>query len=168
MPKKLDSFFLMDNTINLMKSLLDDTKRTGLEHGFDLCVNQRERILKAENFCVGDKCEVRRPQECKKGEILAGGFHTHPSPFTSRPSLDDLRIGLQLGIECIGTIKDNSIKCYVKKEKIPFREESNVIQKIDKLIKKRDEKTLTQEDFKEFMRLEDNLKKKCFKTINVQ
>lgn len=168
MPKKLDSFFLMDNTINLMKGLLDDTKRTGLEHGFDLCINPRERILKAENFCVGTKCEVPSPKECKKGEILVGGFHTHPPPFSPRPSLDDLKIGLQLGIECIATVKDNSIKCYVKKEDISFKKESETISEMDKLIKKRDEKTLTKEDFKRFMKLEDNIKNKCFRTINIQ
>lgn len=167
MPKKLDSFFLMDNTINLMKSLLDNTKRTGLEHGFDLCSNQRERILKAENFCVGDRCGVSNIQRCKKGDILVGGYHTHPSPFTERPSLEDLRLNLQFGIGCIGTVKDNSIKCYVKKGHISFKEELDVIQKMDKLIDKREKNVLTQEDFKEFMKLEDSTKKKYFDIINI-
>lgn len=164
---KLDSFFLFDNTVNLMKSLLDDTKRTGSEHAFDLCINERERIIKAENFCVGNKCEVQPYQECKKGEILVGGFHTHALPFTSRPSLDDLKLGLQFGIQCIATVKDSSIKCYVKKEDIPFRKDSELIVEIDGLIKKRDEKSLTAKDFKRYMKLEDNVKKKCFRTIDI-
>lgn len=42
MVKKLNSLFLMDNTINLMKSLLEDSKKDGREHGFDLCLGQRE------------------------------------------------------------------------------------------------------------------------------
>ena len=167
MPKKLDSFFLFDNTINLMKSVLDDTRRTGLEHAFDLCINKRERILKAENFCVGERCEVHPLQECKKEEILVGGFHTHPSPFSSRPSLDDLGTGLQFGIECIATVKDNSIKCYVKKENIPFREESEAMTRINEFTKKRDEKSLTKDDFKKYMKLEDSIKNKYFHTINI-
>ena len=167
MSKKLDSFFLFDNTINLMKSVLDDTKRTGLEHAFDLCINERERILKAENFCIGERCEVRPFQECKKGEVLVGGFHTHPSPFSPRPSLDDLSTGLQFGIECIATVKENSIKCYVKKENIPFREESVVMTKINDFVKKRDEKSLTKEDFRKYMKLEDSIKNKCFHTISI-
>lgn len=45
MTTKLNSFILKDETINLMKDLLERTSETGLEHGFDLCLNPKTRKL---------------------------------------------------------------------------------------------------------------------------
>lgn len=162
MTKKLNSYFLMDNTINLMKSLLDDSKKKSIEHGFDLCVGKRERILKAENPCIGDKCQVELLGRCKENENLVGCYHTHPPPFSSRPSLDDLSIGLNYGINCIGTAKEDNIICYVKKDDISFQQMRNLKVKISKLISKQENRSLTYEDIKEIENLENNVKKDYF------
>lgn len=87
----------------------------------------------SRNTCIGTNCDVSRKAECKREEICKGGYHTHPSD--SEPSMNDLVGGLARGIECIGGVKDNKIKCYVKK-KIPEKEESIVIEEAIKLIKK--------------------------------
>lgn len=167
--KKLNSFFLMDNTINIMKSLLDDSKRTGKEHGFDLCVGQRDRVLKAENPCKGDACGVDVLGNCKKGESLVGAYHTHPIPFSSRPSIQDLHIGLIYGINCIGTVKDNDITCYVKKDdSIPFKDELKIRGRISVLNKKQEERSLTSEDVEEMCKIEYKVREKCFHKFKIK
>lgn len=167
MPKKLDSLFLMDNTINVMKSLMDDSKRTGKEYGFDLCVSNTNRIIKAKNFYEGERGEVKATEECGKDEVLVGSFHTHPSPFSPRPSIQDLGIGLEHGINCIGTIKDKDITCYVKKDDIPINKQNEILDKIDNYTKKLDNKTLTQTEVNEIYTLEDTLKEQYFHKFKI-
>ncbi len=143
-----------------MKNLLDKTKKDRLEKGFDLCLNNNKELI-ARNICSGSSCEVDRKAECEKGEILKGGYHTHIPGLSSRPSLHDLLIGLQYGMECIGTAKDNTIKCYVKKQ-FSSKEESIVMTRGLELINKFEDRNLIENEFDEFMRLEDTIKEKYF------
>ncbi len=168
MVKKLNSFFLMDNTINIMKSLLDNSKRTGKEYGFDLCVGKRERVLKAKNFCEGDKCGVDLLGKCENGESLVGGYHTHPPPFSSRLSIQDLDVGLRYGINCIGTVKENDITCYVKKDDVPFKKEQEVRERISILNKKQEEHSLTVEDVEKIREIEYKVREKCFHGFKIK
>jgi len=167
MPKKLNSLFLMNDTINLMKSLLENSRKTGKEHGFDLCVNPRDRILKGENPCSGNRCDVNLLGKCEQDEILVGIYHTHPYPFSSRPSMQDLDIGLKYDINCIGTVKENNITCYVKKDNIPFEEVKKIRNKFLILARKQEEGSLTKENVKEMFKLENTVRKKYFHKFNI-
>lgn len=169
MSKKLNSFILKGDTINLMKDLLQRTKQDRLERGFDLCLNIVTKELIHRNVCTGSICEIKIKGECDFGklEILEGGYHTHSSPLSSRPSLHDLVIGLQYGIECIGAARDDSIKCYIKKQ-FPAKEESIVMTRALELTNKFDNRCLTEKEFKEFMKLEDIIREKYFKTFDIK
>ncbi len=168
---KLNSFILKDGTINLMKDLLQKTKQDRLEHGFDLCSNIESKEFPKEliprNICVGDACEVEMKGECEKGEVLEGGYHTHRPALSARPSLHDLVIGLTYGTECLGAARDDSIKCYVKKQ-IPAKEESIIMTRSLQLINKFENKNLTEKEFEEFMRLEDIIREKYFRIFDVK
>ena len=129
---------------------------------------ERDRILKAENPCKGDACGVDMLGECKKGETLVGNYHTHPSPFSSRPSMQDLDIGLKYGISCIGTVKENDITCYVKKNNIPYEKKKEVLEKISKLNRKQEEHSLTSEDVEEIYKIEYKVRKKCFHKFKIK
>lgn len=92
-------------------------------------------------------------------------YHTHPIPFSSEPSMADLVLGLVRGINCIGSVKDNTIKCYVKK-KIPEKEENIVIEEAIKLIKKGYRLTVDEHFMK--MGFQDYIIKKYFDTIDIK
>lgn len=164
---KLNSYILSENTINLMKENLEKTKKEKKEFGFDLCANINTKEINSGKICVGNRCEVEMEGECKEGEILVGNYHTHPfKTIRSKPSLDDLAIGLKYGIECIGSVSENNIKCYVKKSISP-KEDSLIMIRVLELLRKRDERSLTEKDFKEFMMLENKLRKENFRTFSV-
>jgi len=163
MTTKLNSFILKDGTISLMKDLLERTSNTGLEHGFDLCLNQKTQKITGRNTCIGTNCEVSTKAECKREEIYKGVYHTHPSG--SEPSMNDIVAGLVGGVQCIGAVKDNTIKCYVKK-KIPEKEESIVIEEAIKLIKKGYRLTVDEMFMK--MGFQDYIIKKYFETIDIK
>lgn len=165
MVTKLNSFILKGETINLMKDLLERTSKTGLEHGFDMCSNQKTQKITGRNTCIGTNYEVSTKEECRRKEIYEGVYHTHPIPFGSEPSMNDLVLGLVRGINCIGAVKDNTIKCYVKK-KIPEKEESIVIEEANKLIKKGYRLTVDESFMK--MGFQDYIIKKYFETIDIK
>jgi hypothetical protein len=164
---KLDSYILSDDTINLLKAVLERTKKEKKELGCDLCADINTKEIKTGKICVGTTCEVEFEGECKEGEILVGNYHTHPfKSIKSKPSLDDLAIGLKYGIMCMGSVSENNIKCYVKKSISP-KKDSSIMIKVLELLRKRDERSLTEKDFKEFMMLENKLKKKNFRVFNI-
>lgn len=165
MPIKLNGFKLRDNTISTMKGLLRDTKQDKLERGFDLCSNITTKELLARNICTGSRCQIMPKRKCRFGEGLEGGFHTHPD-LTSKPSLADLVMGLQFGIECVGGVKDNSIKCFVKKQ-FPFREEQNITTMAVDLLGKYHKQILTKEDIREFTKLEKKIRTEYFKEFRI-
>lgn len=165
-PIKLNGFKLRDDTISVMKDLLQDTKQNKLERGFDLCSNIITKELSARNICTGSRCEIRPKSKCKYGEGMEGGFHTHPD-LTSKPSLADLVMGLQFGIECVGGVKDNSIKCFVKKQ-FPFREEQNITTRAVELLGKYHKKILTKEDIIEFTELENKIRTEYFREFRIK
>lgn len=124
MPTKLNSFTLPDDVINKMKRNIEDSRIKDIEVGFNLCA--KNNILHDENSCIGTECSVEIPKGCTRGEHV-GLFHTHASA-SSKPSIRDVANAYQMGINCIGSVEENSIKCYTRKDKTPNREDiENII-----------------------------------------
>ncbi len=167
MSVKLSFYKLPDKSIKIMKDLLDISRKKKVETGVDLCANMKDELV-TRNICVGEKCSVERTKSCEKNEFLIGGYHTHISPFSSKLSLSDSVMALKYGIECIGTVRENSIKCYIIKENNPPKKQDKLYNQALELLKKQKEGTLYEKEFKEYMKLEDKIRNKCFDTINVK
>lgn len=118
MPTKLNSFILPDNVIQKMKETVSHSRTKDIEVGFNLCTENGN--LHDENQCIGTECSVYIPKGCTKGKHV-GGFHTHPHS-SSKPSIRDIANAYQNGMECIGSVEENGIKCYIRKDTTPARE----------------------------------------------
>lgn len=115
MSRKLNSFILSDNIIKKMNDKIEETKIKNIEIGFSLCKEKTKDILKIGNECIGTQCVIQRPpQRCKEKDEYQGLFHTHPSGEIS-PSLGDIINIYEDGIGCIGSPRENKIKCVVRK-----------------------------------------------------
>lgn len=119
MPTKLNSFILPDNVVQKMKRSVEYSRIKDVEVGFNLCTNNRQQ-LHDEKLCEGTECSVDIPKACNEGEHV-GLFHTHPHS-SSKPSIRDIANAYQFGIGCVGSVEENNIKCYVRKDKTPKRE----------------------------------------------
>lgn len=133
MSKKLGFYTLTNETIKSMKDLVKVTKETQKEFGSDLCANIKNELI-SRNTCSGSYCEVIRKCQCNDKEILAGGFHTHVR--TPEPSLADLVLAMEYGIECIGSGKYNRINCYIIKKNIKSEDKNDILSKSSELLNK--------------------------------
>lgn len=116
MPKNLNSYILKDRTIKSMKEFIDKTKIDKLERQFDLCLCTKDNTLFHMNECTGNQCSVISRKICVGGEFK-GSYHTHPVPFSEKPSTGDLLNILYDGMGCIGSAKSDKIKCLMLKDK---------------------------------------------------
>ena len=134
MSVKLNSFVLSDNIIKKMDIQLDKTRDIGIEHGFNLCKDNDNIIVKDE--CTGTTCEIKIMRECSDQEITpkVGDYHTHPRG-TPEMSIMDMKRACLFDFKCIGATTDNSIKCFIRK-KVKYPEKCS--KEIDAFIKKRD------------------------------
>ena len=114
MPTKLNSIILPDNLTNKMKVLLEETKISRLEHGFDVCSKNNDLIIR--NVCRGTICSIELPQGCETDERLVGDYHTHPRG-PSIMSDSDMHVACKLDFSCIGSsfFGRDRIKCLVRK-----------------------------------------------------
>ena len=113
MPIRLNSLTLPDNIINKMEDQIDRTRKTKIEHGFNICKYNGSIIDKDE--CTGNSCEIRMKTECSNQDITpkVGDYHTHPRGGP-RMSAADIRSACHFDFKCIGTT-DNSIRCFIRK-----------------------------------------------------
>lgn len=116
MPAKLNSYILKDRTINSMKEMIQKTRDDKLERQFDLCLCKKTGTLFHMNECVGDICSVMSRKICVGGEFK-GSYHTHPKPFSEKPSTGDLLNILNEGMGCVGSAETNKIKCLIFNER---------------------------------------------------
>lgn len=168
MSKALDGLILKDSTIDIMKDLLRKTKQDRLERGFDLCADISSKELIPRNICTGSACEIEMEGKCnlRKGEKLKGGYHTHRRGGDPLPSLHDLVAGLQLGIECIGAVENDTIKCYVRKQSLT-REVYTVMSKATQLTDKFNTGSLTEQEAEKYMELQNVIREKYFRIFNI-
>lgn len=123
MPTKLNSYILPDKIIQKMRYDIEETKKLGVEIGFNLCTKDTTEELQDEKRCVGSSCMLKgwKPGCESKGKQV-GIFHTHPiipkkSSGYSSPSMSDLTGAYAYGIMCIGGAGDNKIQCSIRKDK---------------------------------------------------
>lgn len=116
MAKKLNSYILEDDIIRRMKRMIQETKDDGLERQFDFCADRKSNILLGRNRCIGKTCSVTSRKICKFGEDLVGSFHTHPIPFSEKPSSADIFNMMNEGLGCVGSATTNQIKCLIFKD----------------------------------------------------
>lgn len=125
MPTKLNLYILPDKVIQKMRSDIEDTKKIGLEIGFNLCTKNTTEELKDEKHCTGAACRlVGWKPGCESKGKHVGIFHTHPvvpkiSKGPSSPSMSDMTSAYTYGIMCVGGAGDNKIICIVRKDKDP-------------------------------------------------
>lgn len=113
MPIKLNSFVLPDSTINEMENLSRKAHIAQNERGFNLCIDENNKIIRPGEVCEGEKCSMEISEfRCNKNEKIVGIFHTHRK--SSNPSMPDLAVGYLVGTNCIGSPED--IKCFTRKK----------------------------------------------------
>lgn len=157
MPTKLNSFILPDSVLQEMKRKVEYSRIKDIEIGFNLCVENGN--LHDENPCTGTACAVEIPKGCIIGRHV-GIFHTHPSA-SSEPSIQDILNAYQMGMNCIGSVKEKSIKCYIRKDAVPIREDLETILHLSKI----PEKDIR--NYKALMKVTDDLKKHYLNTIEI-
>lgn len=139
MTTKLGQFILPNDVIARMRNKLIDTDRSNVEHGFDLCRKSGSNVLIDRGHCIGHECGINIKRICDPDEILEGDYHTHPV-YGADPSFQDMITSYGLGIGCIGSVEDNDIKCYVRKDKTPdptvISSIRNVIDRYEKPLEK--------------------------------
>lgn len=99
-----------------MRYMIQKTKDDGLERQFDFCADRKTNILLDRNRCTGDTCSVTSRKICKFGEDLVGSFHTHPIPFSEKPSSGDIFNMMNEGLGCVGSATTDKIKCLIFKD----------------------------------------------------
>lgn len=109
---KIDSITIPDIIINKMKDQLEKTRISGIEHGFNICRDNGNIIDKDE--CTGTYCQIKMKGECEGNIKKIGDYHTHPRG-SNLMSINDLYVACLYDFKCIGSVRDNEIKCFVKK-----------------------------------------------------
>ena len=168
---KLNSFILTDDVINKMKSDVEYSRSNGVEAGFNLCTENSGNTLHDESHCTGAECSVDIPKKCKKGKSV-GNFHTHTSS-DSEPSIQDMASAYLMGTNCIGSIGEKDIKCYVRKDKNYSMKELETI--VTALLRYEDPLHISDppkeediENYKKWNSVRNELKKHYFNTIDVK
>lgn len=159
-PKSLNSYALPDNIIVRMKDNIEHSRRSKKELGFSLCASNSD--LHDESQCVGTLCHIQLTRICKSGQRV-GGFHTHPGA-TAEMSIGDMYAAYKDGISCIGGIKDNKIRCYVRKGEMDHK-----TLKIIKYEIPRSEggRMVSPKRFREYEYVRSNLQRNLFDTVGV-
>lgn len=116
----VNSFILPDNIINKMKNKIEESKKKGLELGFNLYTKEDTKELQDTSHCIGMACEITMDKTCQNKGNYVGRFHAHPT-MSSLPSIQDLAVGHEEGMTCVGGASDNKIRCYTRKERVIFR-----------------------------------------------
>ncbi len=118
-----------------MREMISETKKDKKEREFDFCNSPHNNVLSHTNECTGTECEVSSRRICVEGEFV-GTYHTHPYPFSEQPSTGDLFNILHEGMGCIGSAKNNRIKCYFfdrNKGYDYIKEANEQLQKVDNI-----------------------------------
>lgn len=100
-----------------MKEQLEESRKSKLELGFVMCAN-KDNIIEAKNITKGSERIVTVKYRCPTGFKSIGTYHIHPNEI-SRASPEDLlnSCGPNIIASCIGGVKDNKIKCYIRKKR---------------------------------------------------
>lgn len=165
MVTKLNSYVLPGDVITKMILKIEETKQKNIELGFGLCRMKYVNTLKPGNDCSGDKCSITQMPECPTG-LYVGGYHTHPEG-TAEPSIADLKNAYVNDVECVGSVKENFIRCFVRIGNRKPQDEKDIISKFKEIEKPLPE-TLNTEQYKIWKNARDEIWTKHFRTVDVE
>lgn len=138
MSTRLNGYTLPDETINLMRSILNRSIQERAESGFTLCSDQKNNIH-ARNVCTGETCTVNVKGKCGNNEKFAGTYHTHPRSHSFASVGDSIHCGAVPNV-CIGGQEDNKIRCHTWKHNHITKEGyNNLVDKLNRGIRKTDD-----------------------------
>lgn len=167
MSRKLNSFNVPDSLLKKMKESIDLSRIKDIEIGFNLCEENDQ--LHDENYCTGAECSVDIPKGCSKG-IHIGLFHTH-SQTGSEPSIMDIANAYLIGMSCIGSTEEKSIKCHIRKDKNYTQKGlENIITAMIRFEQPLHLSEFPEEDIKNYKRwikVRNDIKKQYLKTIDI-
>lgn len=161
----INSFIISDDLAKKMRDKIEETKEKKIELGFGLCRIGRSNIIKPGGDCTGTECSLTEPRECRVGSYI-GGYHTHPRTGT-KPSIADLIIAYDEGVECVGSVIENDVKCVVRSGPIvsQVREEiSGALKNIEEALGE----TITKEELQRWEKTRDDILDKHFNVISVK
>lgn len=161
----VNSFILSDDIVNKMKGKIEETREKQIELGFGLCHIGKSNIIMPGGDCTGTECSLTEVRGCRVGSYV-GGYHTHPKTGT-KPSIADLLAAYDVGVECIGSVKENDIKCVIRAGSLApeIREEiSGAIRNIEEALGE----TVTKEEIQKWQDTRDNFLGKHFNVIDVK
>ena len=134
---KLNSYTLLDDSIEKMKDALHISRRDKKEVGLTMCSSKDDVIVLREQH-AGENQQVFIKRQCNEGEKYVGYYHTHHKG-TSKASSGDLRLCGTSKILCIGGKEDqgeqrnDSVRCYTWKGKvIPVEEGAQLLADVRK------------------------------------
>ena len=118
--KKIGIYTIEKSQIDEMIKIFHESSDKGIEYVSNLCVNPSKNLnLYVHDTCHGTECEAKIISVCKKGFVLIGDYHTHVTEDGEDiPSILDLKLMYEhkYPVECIGSTKNNTIKCYTRKD----------------------------------------------------
>lgn len=118
--RRINSFIIPHDVMKEMDEMIEDTHRTGKEHGMSLCADKDNHTVNVGYKSVGTETGISISERCrKKNEKYIGSFHTHPNDSEAAASAQDIFSScLEISnLDCVGKNKKGEIVCYSKKSK---------------------------------------------------
>lgn len=124
METKLNSYTLLDDSIKIMRDILNKSRKDKKEVGLTMC-SKEDNVITLRGEQHGDTYQIPIKRQCNKGEEYVGYYHTHRG--LSKASSADLRLCGTSKILCIGgkaeqkgqgERKNDNISCYTWKDKV--------------------------------------------------
>lgn len=162
---KLNSYSLPEDVVEKMRLKIEETRQKKIELGFGLCRMKYVNTLKSGSECSGNECSVLPIQECQTGTYV-GGYHTHPSG-TAEPSIADLRNAYINDVECVGSVKEDAIRCFIRNGNKKPQDEKGIIS-IVKEIEEPLPTILNEEQHKIWKSARDEILNKHFQTVDIR
>ena len=161
---KLNSYSLPEDVVTKMRLKIEETRQKKIELGFGLCRMKYVNTLKSGYECIGNECSMLPIQECLTGTYV-GGYHTHPSG-TAEPSIADLRNAYVHDVECVGSVKEDAIKCFIRAGYRNPQDEKDIISTV-KEVEEPLPAILNEEQHKIWKSARDKILTKYFQTVDV-
>lgn len=162
---KLNSYSLPEDVVEKMRLKIEETRQKKIELGFGLCRMKYVNTLKPGSECSGDECSLLPIQECPTGTYV-GGYHTHPVGSVE-PSIADLRNAYIHDVECVGSAKEDNIKCFVRTGYRNPQDEKAIISSL-KEIEEPLPAILSEEQHKTWKNVRDEILIKYFQVVDVR
>lgn len=116
---KIGIFNLPRNVQNKMSLMVEKSKETGIEYGFNMCIDRIDPILdiKTADTCIGTDCTINMDKKpCTRNQDKIGTFHTHPDDEYGSYNINDMYLWYERNeVGCIGGT--NQITCYIPKHR---------------------------------------------------